>query len=122
MGSLHRPDKQPGHSPAHLDSEELYNPVTPGDIRAQGHGALHLRDERQGAPVSLPPAAGPLLCRGGRGPPDGAQPGLPRHHITQGEHQHSCLYSLFYFDSCMIKQVAKPHHNWQHQLNKYFHS
>ena len=94
MGSLHRPDKQPGHSPAHLDSEELYNPVTPGDIRAQGHGALHLRDERQGAPVSLPPAAGPLLCRGGRGPPDGAQPGLPRHHITQGEHQHSCLYFI----------------------------
>ena len=56
-----------------------------GDVRAQRHGAGHIRDKRQGASVPLPPAAGPLRRRGGRGPADGAQPRLPRHHLTQGK-------------------------------------
>ena len=53
-----------------------------GDVRTQGHCAGYLRDQRQGASVPLPPAARPLRRRGGRGPADGAQPRLPRDHLT----------------------------------------
>ena len=43
-----------------------------GDVRTQGHSAGHIRDQRQGASVPLPPAAGPLRRWGGCGPADGA--------------------------------------------------
>ena len=66
----------PGHAP--LTNHNA------GDVWAQGHGALHLRDQRQGVAVPLPPAAGPIRCRGGCRSADGAIPGLPRHHLSQG--------------------------------------